>query len=427
MNSQKNAVTVVAVTVVAVDEQRSAALAAALAALAGLEVLPSAAARQADLTLLALGADVQADMALAAGLIRKGLAAPVVLAPVILVGPTPAPELLLAAMRAGISEYLTEPVREADLRAALERLHGRRSQSAQAQAQSPAQSQAPAPGGRILLVLGAKGGIGATTVAVNLADALNRQGPGRTALLDLAQPQGETPIFLDLEHAYTWADVAQNIERLDATYLESVMARHHSGLAVLPGPGFSSEAALAPAVLRQILELLRRSYAQVVIDLGTGAGAGQDGAAMEALSMADEVLLVLDLSLPCLARAKRFLEAVRATSPHLLPCLRLVANRKSSESDIGTAEAESILQQPIAWAVVNDYQTALSAINQGKTLAEADPRSAMAKGLAAMARDLRQSAPAEARPATASGSLWARLRNMPLGLSQALSQAQRRA
>ncbi|MBA4358324.1 MAG: hypothetical protein C0405_11445, partial [Desulfovibrio sp.] len=317
MNSQKNAVTVVAVTVVAVDEQRRAALAAALAALAGLEVLPSAAARQADLTLLALGADVQADMALAAGLIGKGLAgqdvaAPVVLAPVILVGPTPAPELLLAAMRAGISEYLAEPVREADLRAALERLHGRRSQSAQAQAQSPAQSQAPAPGGRILLVLGAKGGIGATTVAVNLADALNRLGPGRTALLDLAQPQGETPIFLDLEHAYTWADVAQNIERLDATYLESVMARHHSGLAVLPGPGFSSEAALAPAVLRQILELLRRSYAQVVIDLGTGAGAGQDGAAMEALSMADEVLLVLDLSLPCLARAKRFLEAVRA-------------------------------------------------------------------------------------------------------------------
>ncbi len=428
MNSRK-----ITVTVDAVLEQRREAMVLALAALEGVEVLPRAAAGRSELaglallSILALGADPAADMALAArlsgqGVAGQGVAGQSACPPVVLAGPAPAPEVLLAAMRAGITEYLPEPVAEADLRAALERLQDRRRPPA-ALTQHVTQAGTPAQAGRIVLVLGAKGGIGTTTVAVNLADALTRQGSGRTALLDLAQPQGETPIFLDLEHTYTWADVAANIERLDATYLESVMARHHSGLAVLPAPDFCAEASLEPVVLRQILELLRRSYAQVVVDLGTGAGTGHGEAILEALDMADDVLLVLDLSLPCLARAKRFLEAVRATQPQLLPRLRLVANRKTSESDIGTAEAEGILQQPIAWAVVNDYQTALSAINQGKTLAEADPRSAMAKGLAAMARSLCRDVPAQAGAAKASGSLWASLRNSPLGLTLAQRNA----
>jgi len=412
MNSQR-----ISVSVDAVDPQRAAALASGLAALGGVEVLFGAAAKGAGLTLLALGVDSPSALAADLALVGRLAAQDGQAGQVILVGPAPAPEFLLAAMRAGITEYLPEPVAEADLRAAGARLQARRILSNPAAQISQGQGPGSALGndGRILLVLGAKGGVGTTTVAVNLADALTRLGTGRTALVDLAQPQGETPIFLDLEHTYTWADVAQNIERLDATYLESVMARHHSGLAVLPAPGFSAESGLEPVVLRQILELLRRSYAQVIIDAGTG----HDEAALEALDLADEVLLVLDLSLPCLARAKRFLEAVRASRPQLLPRLRLVANRKTSESDIGSNEAENILQQRIAFAVVNDYKSALAAINQGKTLAEADPRSAMAKGLAAMARDLCQSAPALAAPASASGSLWARLRNTPLGLSLA--------
>ena len=436
MNSRK-----ITVAVEAVLEKRREELCLALAALEGVRVLPHAArdsglaessdrAGLADLAILALGADPAADMALAAQLSCPDGAGRADCVPVVLAGLAPAPELLLSAMRAGITEYLAEPLAEAELWAALERVQQRRRPLlAWTPSVSQAQAQIQDQGGRIVLVLGAKGGIGTTTVAVNLADALTRQGSGRTALVDLAQPQGETPIFLDLEHTYTWADVAANIDRLDATYLESVMARHHSGLAVLPAPDYCAETSLDPAVLRQILELLRCGYAQVVIDAGTGSGIGNGEAILEALDMADDVLLVMDLSLPCLARAKRFLEAVRATQPHLLPRLRLVANRKTSESDIGASEAEGILQQPIAWAVVNDYKAALSAINQGKTLAEADPRSAMAKGMAVMARSLcREVLPEVGQlgplgQAKASGSLWARLRNSPLGLSLAQRSA----
>lgn len=391
------------VAIQAENEDRRREILAALGGTPEVEVLLPAAAPRADAVLFAVGADPRADLAQAARLLAEGRARQV-----ILLGPAPDPETLLAAMRAGITEYLPEPVRQADLLAALQRLRGRAGQ------QAPARQARQAQEGRIILLLGAKGGIGTTTMAVNLADVLCRLGGGATALLDLAQPQGETPIFLDLEHAYTWADVAANISRLDATYLESVMARHASGLCVLAAPGFSLDSALDPLVLRQILSLMRGLYAHVVIDAGTG----HDDAALEALEQADEVLLVLDLSLPCLARAKRFLEAVRGTKPELAAKVRLVANRKTSESDIGTAEAENILQTAISWSVLNDYKTALAAINQGKTLTETDPRSAIARGVGAMARDLARHVLAQdeaGADSSRSGSLWARLRSTPLG------------
>lgn len=399
------------IAILTADEGRRRGLEAALTG-AQVNLVPPAWFARAEAVLLALESGMaQAPEQLAAQarqLLDQGRARAVILCGP--AGAAPDPQLLLAAMRAGIAEYLPEPLNPSDLLAALERLRARAPQQDQ-----PRQDQ----GGRVSLVLGAKGGVGGTTVAVNLARGLCGLGLGATALLDLAAPQGETPIFLDLEHAYTWADVAANLARLDATYLESVMARHPSGLAVLPAPEFGEQAALDPAALRQVLELMRRVYAHVVIDAGTG----QDEAALEALELCDDILLVLDLSLPCLARAKRFLEAVRAAQPHLAAKVRLIANRKTSQSDIGVAEAEDILRQKLSWSLLNDYQTALAAINQGRPLAESDPKSALARAYAAMARDLARVAECGAsgtgQPRTRAGALWARLKSVAPGLSLA--------
>ncbi len=394
------------IAILAADEGRRRGLEAALAG-TDLDLLPQAWSARAEAVLLALDAapgSAEASVALARQLMDQGRARAVILC-----GPVPEPQVLLAAMRAGIGEYLPEPLNPADLFAALERLRGRRAEPA---------GQPQPQGGRVILVLGAKGGVGATTVAVNLAHGLSSL--ASTALLDLAAPQGETPIFLDLEHAYTWADVAANLSRLDATYLESVMTRHASGLAVLPAPDFGGDAGLDPAALRQLLGLMRQVYAQVVVDAGTG----QDEAALDALELADDILLVLDLSLPCLARAKRFLEAVRAAQPHLAAKIRLVANRKTSQSDIGTAEAEGILRQKLSWSILNDYPAALAAINQGKPLAESDPKGALARAYAAMARDLaRVPQAACGESPSKAGALWARLRAVAPGLAPARHSA----
>lgn len=399
------------ITILAQDEGRARLLETALAAM-DIDVLPPAWAARADAVLLAVP-ETGAEEALAQArrLLDQGRAKAIILC-----GPSgvaPDPPVLLAAMRAGIGEYLAEPLDPAELLAALARLRARTGEGAARRSEQE---------GRVVLVLGAKGGVGATTVAVNLAHALslNAPAPASTALLDLAAPQGETPIFLDLEHAYTWADVAANLERLDATYLESVMARHGSGLAVLPAPDFGEGAALDPVTLRKLLGLMRQVYAHVVVDAGTG----QDEAALEALELADEILLVLDLSLPCLARAKRFLEAVRAARPHLESRVRLVANRTTSQSDIGVAQAEDILRVTISWRILNDYQAALSAINEGRPLAEADPRCPLARAYAAMGRELARGlgrlAEGEGREQGRAGALWARLKSVAPAFNKGL-------
>lgn len=396
------------ICILAQDEGRRQELETALVGL-DLDVLPPAWAAKAEAVLLALPRNgAEAALAQARQMLAEGQARAVLLC-----GPpgvAPDSRLLLSAMRAGIGEYLSEPLNPAELTAAFSRLR-LRARPADA---LPGRVE---PGGRVLLVLGAKGGVGATTVAVNLAHSLCSH--ASTALLDLAAPQGETPIFLDLEHAYTWADVAANRERLDATYLESVMARHPSGLAVLPAPDFGGGAVLDPAALRQLLGLMRQVYAQVVVDAGTG----QDEAALEALEMADDILLVLDLSLPCLARAKRFLEAVRAARPHLADRVRLVANRTTSQSDIGAAQAEDILRVKISWRILNDYQAALSAINEGRPLAETDPRCALARAFAAMGRELARGlgrlVEGQGQACGRAGALWSRLKSVALNRDSA--------
>lgn len=398
------------ISILAADDGRRQALETALVG-SEIDVLPPAWSARAEAVLLAMPATGgQETLALARGMMDEGRARAVILCGP--AGVAPDPSLLLAAMRAGIGEYISEPLNPTELAAALSRLRlrNRPGDGTSAKAEQ---------GGRVLLVLGAKGGVGATTVAVNLAHALctGAAAGASTALLDIAAPQGETPIFLDLDHAYTWADVAANRDRLDATYLESVMARHSSGLAVLPAPDFGEGVALDPGALRQMIGLMRQIYAHVVVDGGTG----QDEIALEALEMADDILLVLDLSLPCLARAKRFLEAVRAARPHLAEKIRLVANRTTSQSDIGAAQAEDILRVKISWRILNDYQAALSAINEGRPLAEADPRCPLARAYAAMGRELARGlgrmVEAESQTKGRAGALWARLKSVAPSLN----------
>ncbi|MEF2143903.1 MAG: histidine kinase [Desulfovibrionaceae bacterium] len=284
------------------------------------------------------------------------------------------PELLIQAMRAGIHEFLPLPVPPRELGKALSRFVARQRNG----------EQESAPGqGHITIVAGVKSGCGATTLAVNLAHELQASA-GRTALLDLRLPMGEAPLFLDLEYAYTWGDVAANIDRLDGTYLDSVMARHDSGLQVLASPGGSLLDAqdLAEAVTPLLAEM-RRHFNHVVVD--TDAGLTAYG--YRELDAADTALLVMNPSLPCLAHAKRVVDAVRQAGGNESK-IRLVVNRHLPDGDIGTHDAEEILQKKIFATLPEDYKGTLAAINQGKPLSQAAPKSAMGKAVAKLARSM---------------------------------------
>ena len=299
-------------------------------------------------------------------------------AEVILTASAPDPELLIRAMRSGVKEFLPQPVNEPELVAALERAVARIGQQAPAVCKSGKR-------GQVVTVMGAKGGIGTTTIAVNLAAALNAAKPGSTVLVDLRQPLGEIPFFLDLEYTFTWGDVTANLTRLDATYLMSVLAKHASGLFVLPAPGtMDDEGGMGASAAAAILEMLARLFDYVIID----ADCSLDETTLKVMELSEAVHLAMVLSLPCLANVKKFLETMLAVSPAIEQRIRLVVNRHLSSSEINVGDAESVVGKKMTWLIPNDYTQSLSAINQGKTLFEVAPKGPLAKAFASFALEL---------------------------------------
>jgi pilus assembly protein CpaE len=266
------------------------------------------------------------------------------------------PEILIRAMRSGIREFLQFPVEEADFRAALMRTAMRRNHGGEAGEQ-----------GRIVTVAGGKAGLGTSTLSAGLAWALNRRAPGRTLLLDLRRPLGEIPYFLDLKFEYTWAHLLEDISRLDATYLNSVVTVHGSGLHVLPGPTGGPRPDERSLAL--ILDQLRFGYDFIVVDT-----AWTDGeAACGELLKADVLYVPLHLTLPSLSRTSRLLDVLHRQDPATDERIRLVANRVVKDSTIGVPEAAEVLGRDIAWAVPEDTAAARGARAHGAPHAAPPP------------------------------------------------------
>ncbi|MEW5773578.1 MAG: hypothetical protein AB1916_08655 [Thermodesulfobacteriota bacterium] len=314
---------------------------------------------------------------------------------VLVLAPGLDPEDLLAAMRAGVREVLPLPLDPAALDAACARILSRGG--------SPQPAPAAGERGRVVALAGCKGGVGTTTIAVNLAANLAADMPGAragsgTALLELHGGLPDAPLLLDLAPEFDLGEALRNLERLDPAYLGGIMARHGSGLAVLPAAGDHESAALASeAAAGRILDISRQAFALTVVD----AGNTLDETALAVLRRADEALLVATLALPALARLRRMVESLAALDRDLAARLRILFNRHLSNSEVSLAEAEEIAGRPAFFLLPNDYEAALSSANLGKPLAAAAPRSRLSQSLRSLAGRLDGSVPAAPRQARA--------------------------
>jgi pilus assembly protein CpaE len=295
-------------------------------------------------------------------------------------------ELLLQAMRSGIRELMPLPLDQEEFTQALDRFRKRRTSG---------RSTNKALIGRIIDVIGCKGGVGATTVAVNLAMNLlgSNNGKGRAkgakpptvALLDMNLAFGDVPLFLDIEPLYTWGEIIRNIDRLDATFLMSVMSRHPSGLYVLPAPNRLTENVdLSTQALEKLFDLMRQVFDFTVVD----GGGYHDEVSFSAMALSGQVLLVSTLSLPCLANMKKLEDVLGHLGSIPLDSVKLVVNRHMSDAEISVRDAERITGRETFHLIPNDYSATMSAINQGRPLCEAFPKSPSAKALKAMTETL---------------------------------------
>ncbi|MFO0752427.1 MAG: P-loop NTPase [Thermodesulfovibrionales bacterium] len=267
------------------------------------------------------------------------------------------PKVLLEALRMGIREFFPQPVNREEVRLSLVKFRER---------VESAGSEGKTKKGKIISVVGGKGGVGTTTVAVNLATGFPPVDGGvRVALMDLNLLFGEVPLFLDIRTPFNWGEMARDISRLDDAYLMSILSKHPSGIYVLPAPSQPDRMQAAnPETIELLVRHLQATFDFVVMD----AGHTLSDITLKALELSDTVFVVSVLTLPCLINVRKMLDLFQRIGYPAESALRVLANRHHKKPLIPLDEAEKSINRPIAWTVPNDYHTTMTAINSGRPI-----------------------------------------------------------
>ncbi len=265
--------------------------------------------------------------------------------------------LIIKSVRAGAREFVTLPAEPAELLETFSRLVKPRGNLTSGGNSGP----------RVITVTGASGGIGCTSVAVNLAATIASLKQHESLLLDLDLAFGSVDAGLDVAGDYTLTQVLQCFDRLDLTLLKRSMTRHQSGLYVLPRPVDIHEAATVdPEVFRRLLGLLRAAYGTVIIDASKGLQATD----FVAYEMSDVILVVTQLDLICLRNTTRLVQLLRQFDG-LGDRIKIIENRAGLfDGEISRARAEETLKLPISWQIPDAVKPFQAARTQGSPIAD---------------------------------------------------------
>jgi len=284
-------------------------------------------------------------------------------------------QLILETMRAGAKEFLTEPIKPEELASALQRVKRQR----------PGSSDSASMGCRTLSVAGATGGVGVSSIAVNLACALASNQNNSVVLLDLDMALGDADVFLDTIPEYTLADVAQNVERLDLTLLKKSLTKHHSGVYLLPRPIQLHDARLVTRdSLQRIIGLLKTSFSHLIIDTSKSFSP-LDFLAFEEST---DILMVTQLDLPCLRNVVRLMMVFDET-PSLREKVRIIVNRTGEDNgQISLKKSKDAVGRDIFWQIPNDYKVMVEVRNNGIPLVEHAPKAPITQSIRQLANTL---------------------------------------
>jgi len=218
--------------------------------------------------------------------------------------------------------------------------------------------------GRLITVFSNKGGLGKTTIAVNLALALSEISKKPVALVDLNLQLGDITTFLDITPNQTIVDIAKDIGRVDETYLKASLANMRFGdasLYVLADPLNVEEAEeITAEQINTILTVMRASFEYVVIDTTTSF----DSKTLTALDLADQIMLVSMVNLPCIRSTQRLLTLFQRLG-YDEQKVRLIVNRYVPGEEITIEDVEDTLEHNVFWKIPNNYFAIMTAINRG--------------------------------------------------------------
>jgi pilus assembly protein CpaE len=310
-------------------------------------------------------------------------------------------DYLRRAMMAGARDYLTKPATGDELMGTIRRVYETgRERAMMMPAQPTVPTAVPADGGRarregdVVAVFSPKGGVGCTTIAVNLAVALQQMAGSRQkiALVDASVQFGDVGVMLNLQANRSMADLVLHIEDLDRDMLNSVLTPHGTGLKVLLAPPHpeAAESLLASAsldegmgggsVLEAVLGLMRKEFDIIVVDMWSWV----DDIALTVFDSAALIVLVVMSSIPAIKSARLFLEvATRLNYP--MDKIALVVNGVDRRMAIGVEQIEQAML-PLSAQIPLDRQVVLAAVNHGVPFVMRDPSRPVSQAILQLAQ-----------------------------------------
>jgi pilus assembly protein CpaE len=278
-------------------------------------------------------------------------------------GPT-----ILKTMRAGAKEFLTLPINVEELLAALQRIQEARYGSGDSRVRTS----------KMIAIAGATGGVGCTSIAVNIGCNLAADPSNSVALVDLDLALGDADVFLDSIPDYSLLDVTENVSRLDFQLLRKSMTKHSSGLYLLPRPvQLQDLAAINPESLRRVIGLLRASFTHVVIDISKSFTEVD----LTAMELVNEIALIVQLDLPCLRNMVRLLMSFQEMD-NIRDKVKVVVNRMGLESgQISLKKARETIGRDVFHQIPNDYRTMVEMRNNGVPLIEQAPKAPITQSI----------------------------------------------
>jgi pilus assembly protein CpaE len=307
--------------------------------------------------------------------------------PVIIMSVQGERDYLRRAMQAGAREFLIKPFSHEELVAAIRRVYsveekkGALLRGGDAQQGSAAGRSTP---GEVFVVYSAKGGVGKSTIAANLAAALSRDGGAKVGLVDLDLQFGDIGVMLNLDYTRSITDVVEAPDRLEPEMLEEIMAPGPGGMRVLLAPLSPELADLVTADhVRPLIAALRRVFDVLVVDASSHLGE----VGLQVMETATRILVVTALTIPAIKNARltlKVLESLNVDPERVM----LVVNRADGYSDFNKEAIEQNLRVPVAAQVPYDPRLVGESLTRGTLFVETAPEAEISRAIRDLASRL---------------------------------------
>jgi pilus assembly protein CpaE len=301
-------------------------------------------------------------------------------------------DYLRRSMLAGAREFLIKPFSSDELVSSIRRVYqlgATRRQAMPVMAQTPAGAGAaaaamPQEKGKIVTVFSAKGGVGCSTIAVNVAIALQQNAASKVALVDTSLQFGDVGVLLNLYASRTIADLVSHIDELDNELINDIFIAHSSGIKALLAPPRPEVAdTVTPALVTDVLERLRTMFDIIIVDTSSVL----DDLVLSVLDISDKIIVVTTPEIPAIKNAKLLFEVTEALE-YERERIMFILNKVDKRINIRAEDIEANIKYKIEEQLPLDERSVTTAVNQGVPYVLGDKNSLLTQATVALSNHL---------------------------------------